>query len=67
MYNLYLYDEIIDSFDSERSAFEYVREVYADYIEELRATHESLADATDEYIISTIVYGGTDGLALEKE
>lgn len=64
MFNLYLYDELLESFTSERAAYDFVRYNLADIIEDERELNPDLADATDEYIISLLVDPSTDGLSL---
>lgn len=65
MYELYIYDELCETFNTERGAYSFIRDMFSELIDEMRE-EEKLADATDEYIISILVDPSTDGLALIK-
>lgn len=64
MYTLYLYDEIVDTFETERAAYDYIRYNAPDLIEEEHELNPDLVDATDEYIISLLLNPETDGFGL---
>lgn len=66
IYNLYMYDELLESFHSEQNAYEFVRESFPELLDEAREA-DNLKDATDEYIISILLDPTTDGLALVEE